>query len=58
MWDSVIEHTFQLSHDRPCLACGHAEHTYLPCDSVCGCPRSPVPGLDGDYEAVSVGRRP
>lgn len=32
-----------LSHDRPCTACGHAAHTYLPCSDTCACvpPRAP-----------------
>lgn len=44
MWDTAIENTIHLSHDLPCLACGHAEHVYLPCDAECGCERSPIPG--------------
>lgn len=32
-----------LSHDRPCSACGHAAHTFLPCSDSCACvpPRAP-----------------
>ena len=26
-----------LSHDRPCVRCGHAMHTFLACDQACGC---------------------
>ncbi|CAB4727408.1 unannotated protein [freshwater metagenome] len=26
-----------LSHDRPCVRCGHAMHTFLACDAACGC---------------------
>ncbi|WP_460852128.1 hypothetical protein [Nocardioides montaniterrae] len=32
------EHQPHLSHDLPCLVCGHAPHFYLPCDHGCGCP--------------------
>lgn len=35
-----------LSHDRPCVWCGHAGHYYLPCDHNCGC----------SYSANSTGR--
>lgn len=33
-----------LSHDLPCPACGHAVHTYLPCDDACDCPPTVMPG--------------
>jgi hypothetical protein len=33
-----------LSHDLPCLRCGHATHTFLPCGENCACPPSVVPG--------------
>ncbi len=26
-----------LSHDMPCLRCGHGMHTYLPCSDECDC---------------------
>ncbi|HRC41630.1 hypothetical protein [Nostocoides sp.] len=45
MWERVEENTRHLSHDMPCLNCGHAEHIYLPCDAACGCSRSPIPGV-------------
>lgn len=38
MWDTVEITTAQpLCHDRPCAACGHAAHTYLPCSDSCDC---------------------
>ena len=48
MWDTVQDswssgHPVQasegtpLSHDRPCVRCGHAMHTFLACDQACGC---------------------
>jgi hypothetical protein len=48
MWDTVQDswssgHPDQasegthLSHDRPCVRCGHAMHTFLACDQACGC---------------------
>ena len=39
MWDTVIteSNVVHLSHDLPCLQCGHAPHTYLPCGDGCDC---------------------
>ena len=37
MWDTVAENAVHLSHDMPCVRCGHAAHTYLPCDDSCTC---------------------
>ena len=37
MWDTVQTNDVHLSHDRPCVACGHAAHTYLPCSDACDC---------------------
>jgi len=42
MWSS--SGTQRLSHDRPCSACGHAAHTYLPCSETCDCVPPGVPG--------------
>jgi hypothetical protein len=47
MWDTVEESTFtvaRLSHDLPCLRCGHAVHTYLACGDDCACPPVTMPG--------------
>ena len=33
-----------LSHDLPCLCCGHAPHRYLSCSETCDCVPPPVPG--------------
>jgi hypothetical protein len=48
MWDTVESTVHQprqhLSHDVPCPACGHAAHTYLPCDDFCDCPPTVMPG--------------
>ena len=45
MWDTVqSNHQQHLSHDLPCPACGHAAHTYLPCDDSCDCPPTVMPG--------------
>ena len=48
MWDT-IQNPVQtqghpLTHDLPCPACGHAVHTYLPCDDACDCPPTVMPG--------------
>ena len=46
MWDTVVENAAHLSHDMPCQRCGHAAHTFLPCDSDCGCvPAAVSPAL-------------
>ena len=38
MYDTVDEHTgSHLSHDLPCLTCGHAMHTFLACSDTCDC---------------------
>lgn len=38
MYDTVDDHcTTHLSHDLPCLQCGHAMHTYLACSDTCDC---------------------
>jgi hypothetical protein len=46
MWDTAQTQTnhHHLSHDLPCPACGHAVHTYLPCDDACDCPPTVMPG--------------
>jgi hypothetical protein len=44
MWDTVQTTTVHLSHDMPCLNCGHAMHTYLVCGDDCNCKPSPMPG--------------
>jgi hypothetical protein len=37
MWDTVTVNAEHLSHDLPCPYCGHAGHTFLPCDHGCDC---------------------
>lgn len=37
MWDTVDTSSSRLSHDLPCLECGHGRHTYLPCSDACAC---------------------
>jgi hypothetical protein len=47
MWDTVEDTTrtvAHLSHDLPCLRCGHALHTYLACGDTCACPPVTMPG--------------
>ncbi len=44
MWDVIESNSRHVSHDMPCLECGHAVHVFLPCDAECGCVRSPIPG--------------
>lgn len=33
-----------LSHDLPCVSCGHGVHTFLPCSDTCDCVRTGMPG--------------
>ena len=51
MWDKVIDDRDHLSHDLPCLRCGHAVHTYLACDVSCDCAPCVMPGS----QLLSVG---
>ena len=44
MWDTVQTNEHPLTPDLPCPACGHAVHTYLPCDDGCDCPPTVLPG--------------
>ena len=44
MWDTVQPNDAHVSHDLPCLHCGHAAHTYLACDADCGCEPVGMPG--------------
>jgi hypothetical protein len=45
MWDTVQTSQEYLSHDLPCLRCGHAAHTYLACSDTCACVPAPPPGV-------------
>lgn len=44
MWDTPQTPTHHLSHDLPCLRCGHGAHTYLPCGDGCACTAALMPG--------------
>jgi hypothetical protein len=44
MWDGVESAGTALSHDMPCVHCGHAVHVYLPCDDGCDCEPCVMPG--------------
>ena len=33
-----------LSHEPPCVRCGHAAHTFLPCGNECDCQPTLMPG--------------
>lgn len=52
MWDHVLENTIHISHDLPCLQCGHTAHSFLACDIDCACPGTPTPG---QYDDASAG---
>ncbi|MDZ5620171.1 hypothetical protein [Nocardioides bizhenqiangii] len=46
MWTDTLTttHVGHLSHDLPCLSCGHGIHTFLPCGDGCDCPPVVLPG--------------
>jgi len=44
MWDTAPASDTHLSHDLPCLRCGHAAHRYLACDVSCECLPAAMPG--------------
>jgi len=44
MWDTIQTSSTHLSHDLPCLRCGHAAHTFLACSETCDCARTDMPG--------------
>jgi hypothetical protein len=33
-----------LSHDSPCVRCGHTAHPFLACGDGCECEPTPMPG--------------
>jgi hypothetical protein len=57
MWDTVdttpCEPT-QLSHDMPCIRCGHALHIYLACDQNCDCGPIALPGLADHHQPGAI----
>lgn len=44
MWDTSPATDTHLSHDMPCLRCGHAVHTFLACGDSCSCEPVVMPG--------------
>jgi hypothetical protein len=54
MWDTVVEQTSTLTHEMPCVVCGHAPHTYLPCSDFCDCASSPALTLPAACPAIAV----
>jgi hypothetical protein len=44
MWDTVQTNADHLSHDMPCLRCGHAAHRFLSCGDACDCQPVLMPG--------------
>ncbi|WP_232676854.1 hypothetical protein [Nocardioides sp. R-C-SC26] len=46
MYDTIeqLQTSHHLSHDRLCVHCGHAMHTYLACSDACDC-RTTAQGL-------------
>jgi hypothetical protein len=45
MWDTVQTAEQHLSHDLPCLVCGHAAHSFLACSDACACTATALPGM-------------
>jgi hypothetical protein len=45
MWETHLTPPIVLSHDMPCLYCGHALHIYLACGDACDCGPHEMPGL-------------
>lgn len=45
-WSTEELVSAHLSHDLPCLSCGHGWHSYLPCSDSCDCRPRPMPGAD------------
>ena len=45
MWDTVESRSDHLSHDLPCMRCGHAVHTFLACSDTCACEPTMMPGV-------------
>ena len=44
-WDAGSGHGVEpLSHDAPCVRCGHAAHPYLACGDGCECQPTLMPG--------------
>ena len=37
MWDTAVEIGSHVTRDAPCVRCGHATHTFLPCSDSCDC---------------------
>jgi len=35
-----------LSHEPPCVRCGHAAHPFLPCGNECDCQPTLMPGQE------------
>ncbi len=44
MWDTLTIERPILTHDLPCLRCGHAVHTFLACSDSCSCAPCVMPG--------------
>lgn len=41
MWENGAGAAQPLSHEMPCVLCGHGPHSFLPCSDSCDC-ASPV----------------
>lgn len=54
MWDTVESSREHLSHDMPCVRCGHAMHTFLACGDGCDCERLSPPGLQRNDDSRLV----
>jgi len=56
MWDTVQDAVpagaHHLSHDMPCVRCGHGVHTFLACGDGCECQPALLPGESALAAAV------
>ncbi|WP_203335473.1 hypothetical protein [Nocardioides limicola] len=44
MWETTEVGLSGVTHDLPCLGCGHPPHTYYACSESCDCVPPPMPG--------------
>ena len=44
MFEEAEDGAQPLTHDAPCVRCGHAAHPYLACGASCDCRPTLMPG--------------
>ena len=58
MWQTAGTKVIRLSHDMPCVRCGHPMHTVLACSDRCDCVPPPRPGIYQAHEPVGSATAP